>query len=87
MIKKLFYLTLPLSLTGCVGSLVSGQTEYMGEGYPDIRSVPEREEACQTRGAHETDECTSRAVELEKLQTDWEQLNARNQALREGVFP
>ena len=84
--KKLLYLTLPLLLTGCIGSWLTGQTEYLGEDYPDIRTVPSRAEATAPRGNHEGDERTARAVDKQKLEQDLAQLKARNEAAREEAF-
>lgn len=86
MINKLIYFTLPLFLTGCIGSIVSGQTEHLGEDYPDIRNVPERLEAMTLRGLHEGEENASRTGELQKLEQDREKISARNEALREEAF-
>lgn len=85
--QKLLYFSLPLFLTGCVGSIISGQTEYFGEGYPDIRTVPERKEALASRGIHKGKETASRATDLKRLKQDWEKINARDEALREEAFP
>ena len=85
--QKLFYLSLPLFLSGCVGAFLTGQTEYVGECYPDIRTVPEREKALSPRGLHEGEEKVSRATDLKQLSQDWEKINARDKALREKVFP
>ncbi|MBA3813171.1 MAG: hypothetical protein H0X26_01555 [Alphaproteobacteria bacterium] len=87
MIHKLLYLTLPLLLTGCIGSFLTGQTEYLDEGYPDIRTVPTRVEALAPRGLHKGEETASRAVDLKKLEQDWEKISARDKALREKAFP
>lgn len=85
--KILLLLVLPLSLTGCIGTLISGNTGYLGEDYPDIRTVPEREVANVTRGCHEGAETASRATEFQKLEQDREKIVARDQALREKAFP
>lgn len=85
MYKKLIYSTLPLFLTGCIGSFISGHEGY-DQPYPDIRKVPERKEALTTRGLHEREETISREGELKKLKQDWEQITARNEALREEAF-
>jgi hypothetical protein len=87
MIQKLIYISIPLLLTGCVGSFFTGQSEYFGEGYPDIRTVPGREEALAPRGLHEGEEAASRAGDVKRLAQDWEKINARDKALREGAFP
>lgn len=85
--QNLFYLSLPLFLTGCIGSLIMDQTEYSDECYPDIRTVPERTEALCPRGLHKGEENVSRAAEFERLSQDWEKITARDKALREKVFP
>jgi len=86
--KILLLLTLPLSLSGCIiGSLVSGDTCYLGEDYPDIRTVPERAEAKAPRGCHKGSEAISRATEFKKLEQDREKIMARDEALRENAFP
>lgn len=87
MIKKSIYLLFPLLLTGCIGSWISGNTGYLHEDYPDIRTVPEREIACADRGLHEKNEKASRATDFESLEQDREKIKARNQALRERAFP
>ena len=87
MIKPFFYLIPPLLLTGCIGAWISGNTGYLGEGYPDIRTVPERKEAIAPRGLHEKEEKTSRAADFKKLEEEREKINARNEALRENAFP
>lgn len=85
--KKIVYILCPLVLSGCVGSWISGHTEYSRDDYPDIRTVPERAAACAPRGLHEGDEKVARAEDFKKLEQDREQLKARNEALREGAFP
>lgn len=86
MYQKLLYFTVPLVLTGCIGSMITGQTEYIGEEYPDIRKVPERAVATTPRGLHEGEEKAARSVDLKKLKQDWEKITERNQALREEAF-
>ena len=78
---------MPLLLTGCIGSLISGNQGYLNEGYPDIRNVPERAEASKPRGLHEGDEKKSRAADFKKLEQSLEQIKARDDALREDRFP
>ena len=78
---------MPLFLTGCIGSFLSGRTEYLHEGYPNILTVPEREEASRPRGFHVGDERKSRAAEFKKLEQAREEIKARDEALREGKFP
>jgi hypothetical protein len=85
--KKIIYGILPLCLTGCVGSLITGQTEYADECYPDIRTVPSRAEAVCARSSHPTEEKAERARDFKQLSQDWEEINARDQALRERLFP
>lgn len=84
--QKLFFLPFSLLLTGCIGSFVSGQTEYLNEAYPDIRKVPERKEALAPRGQHQGEETAARAVDFKQLQQDWEKINARDKALRESML-
>src|SRR5436190_15277940 len=85
--QKLFSLMLPFFLTGCVGAIFTGQTEYLDECYPDIRTVPERKAALCPRGLHEKEEKVSRAADFKQLSQDWEKITARDQALREKLFP
>jgi hypothetical protein len=87
MSQKLLYFSIPLFLTGCIGSMITGQTEYLAEGFPDIRTVPERDEAIASRGLHAGEEKASRAVDLKQLGQDWKKINARDKALREEAFP
>jgi hypothetical protein len=82
-----FLLIFPLLLTGCIGSFFSGQTEYLSEQYPDIRTVPVRKEAVAPRGLHEGEEQASRNADLKNLEQDWKKIHARDKALREGAFP
>ncbi len=63
------------------------ETGYTREDYPDIRTVPEREEATMPRGQHEGEETESRAAEFERLEDVREKIKARNEALREEAFP
>jgi hypothetical protein len=85
--KQLLYLCIPLLLTGCIGSLIFNQTEYLNENFPDIRNVPERTEAIASRGIHQEEETASRAIDLKELKQDWEKITARDKALREQLFP
>ena len=87
MSKTIFYILCPFFLTGCVASWVGGDTGYLSEEYPDIRTVPERPVACAPRGLHEGDEEVARASDFKKLEEDRERVKARNEALREGAFP
>jgi len=86
MIQKLLYFSTFLFLTGCVGAIVSGKTEYLEEAYPDIRNVPERPEATALRGLHAQEEKAARADDLKQLKKDWEDINVRNEVLRESTF-
>lgn len=86
MTHKLLYFCLPLLLTGCVGSLISGHTGQLDECYPDIRCVPPREEAEKSRGKHVGDEKEASAADFEKLEQDRAKLKDRNEALRAGAF-
>lgn len=85
--KKIIYGLLPLCLTGCVGSLITGQSEYLDECYPDIRTVPSREEALCARAPHTVEEKAERAHDFQQLSQDWEKITARDKALRERLFP
>jgi hypothetical protein len=85
--KKYLYIMMPLLLTGCIGALIGGHTEYLNECYPNILTVPEREEASKSRGLHREEEKVSRASEFKKLEQAREEIKARNEALREGRFP
>lgn len=59
----------------------------MGEEYPDIRSVPEREEALASRCIHEINEERERRVDFKRLEQYREKITARDEALRERLFP
>jgi len=85
--NNILCLIIPLFLTGCVGTLISGHTEHLGEEFPDIRAVPERAEACKSHGLHKGVEKTARTNDFKRLEQIREQVKARNQALREGRFP
>lgn len=87
MSKNIIYILCPVFLSGCVGSWISGNTGYLSEEYPDIRTVPERPAASAPRGLHEGDEKVARAADFKQLEKDREQVKARNEALREGAFP
>lgn len=67
--------------------MISGNTGCLSEDYPDIRSVPGREEASKSRGLHEGSEKKASAADFEKLEQDRATLKARNEALREEAFP
>ena len=78
----------PLFLSGCtIGSMISGHTGHLGDEYPDIRSVPNRQEASRSRGVHEGDEKKASAADFKKLEQDRTDLQVRNESLRENAFP
>jgi hypothetical protein len=86
--NALSFIALPLFLSGCtIGSMISGHTGHLSEDYPDIRSVPSRQEACQSRGIHEGDEKKASATDFKKLEQDRTDLQVRNESLRENAFP
>ena len=85
--KNYLYLCLPIVLTGCLASWITGDDGYDPYDFPDIRTVPERKEATEPRHCHEGNEQTSRVAESKKLEQDRESLKARNEALREKAFP
>ena len=87
MSKNYRYIMIPLFLTGCVGTWISGKTGHLGDEYPDIRTVPEKEEAQELRGQHTGDEKLSRIHDFKTLENDREQAKARDEALREEAFP
>ncbi len=81
--QKIIYLLPLFLLSGCIGSIISGDTGYICEEFPDIRTVPERSKACAPRGTHKGEEKQSRCTDFKKLEQDREQIKARDQALRE----
>lgn len=82
------FIVLPLFLSGCtIGSIISGHTGRLSEDYPDIRSVPSRQEAIQSRGIHEGDEKEASVADFKKLEQDRTDLQVRNESLRENAFP
>ena len=86
--NTLSFIALPFFLSGCtIGSMISGHTGRLGEDYPDIRSVPSRQEASQSRGIHEGDEKKASAADFKKLEQDRRDLQVRNESLRENAFP
>jgi hypothetical protein len=86
--KSLSFIALPLFLSGCtIGSMISGHTGNLSEDYPDIRSVPSRQKATQSRGVHEGDEKKASATDFKKLEQDRTDLQVRNESLRENAFP
>lgn len=87
MSKNYLYIMMPLFLTGCIGSWISGHTEHLCEDYPNILTVPERPEACRPRGHHAGDEKLSRIIDFITLEEAGEEIRARDEALREGRFP
>jgi len=80
--EKLFYLLVPLLLNGCIGTYLSGETGYLCEDYPDIRSVPERIEANKSRGLHPCNEKAARKVDFINLEKDRVEIQERDKALR-----
>lgn len=84
--QKFLFLMTPFLLAGCVGSLISGNTSYLNDEYPDIRAVPERQEACAPRGTHEKEELASRDIEFKKLAEIRKNVNERDNALRKEAF-
>jgi len=85
--KNYLYVMMPFLLTGCIGSLIEGHTEYVNDCFPNILTVPEREEATRPRGLHKGDEKESRSREFKTLEQAREEIRARDEALREGRFP
>ena len=81
---KIIYLSPLFLLSGCIGSILSGDTGYLCEEYPDIRTVPSRCKAIEPRGTHKGDEKQSRAADFKQLEEDREKIKARDQALRES---
>ena len=67
--------------------MISGHTGHLSDDYPDIRSVPSRQEASQSRGVHEGDEKKASATDFKKLEQDRTDLQVRNESLRENAFP
>ncbi|MBX9787169.1 MAG: hypothetical protein K2Y08_07515 [Alphaproteobacteria bacterium] len=85
--NSLSFILLPLFLSGCtIGSIISGHTGHLSEEYPDIRSVPSRQEATQSRGIHEGDEKKASATDFKNLEQDRRDLQVRNESLRENAF-
>lgn len=84
---KIIYLSPLLLLTGCIGSIISGDTGYLCEEYPTFDKFPSRCEATKSRGTHKGDEKQSRAADFKQLEEDREKIKARDQALRESAPP
>lgn len=75
-------LSLPFLLSGCIGTLMWGNTSYLDKDYPDIRSVPTRAEAIAPRCPCEGDEKVIRAQDLNLLQEDRKRMQERDKTLR-----
>lgn len=85
--NALILIMLPLFLSGCtIGSMISGHTGHLSEDYPDIRSVPSRQEASQSRGIHEGNEKEASAADFKELEQERTDLQVRNESLRENAF-
>jgi hypothetical protein len=74
------------SLTGCIGAILSGQTELNDEDYPDITTVPCRAEAQSDWGAHGGSEVVARQQSQNALQKNREALRQQNEELRSRYF-
>ncbi|MDZ4323003.1 MAG: hypothetical protein U1A05_02810 [Alphaproteobacteria bacterium] len=86
--NSLSLIALSLFLSGCtIGSMISGHTGHLSDDYPDIRSVPSRQAATQSRDVHEGDEKEASAADFKKLEQDRTDLQVRNESLRENAFP
>lgn len=86
MTKKILLLISPLLLSGCVGHLVWDDTDYWDKDFPDIRTVPNRECARAPRSVQEKEEKLMWISDLKGLEQEREQIDARNQSLRETAF-
>lgn len=85
--KKFTLLTaISFSLTGCIGAILSGQTELTSEDYPDITTVPCRAEAKADRGVHGESEIAARKKSQKSLQKNREALRKQNEDLRGQYF-
>lgn len=82
--KNLLFLSIPVFLSGCVGSWVrEGGKWRSSEDFPDIRTVPSREEEKEMR---KTDyEKLENKSDLKALEQIREQMKARDEALREKI--
>jgi hypothetical protein len=84
--KNLLIVCLPFCLSGCVGVLFCGGTGYLDEDYPDIRTVPSREAAMESRGVHVGDENVVRLEDFQALEQARKCIKERDNALREQAF-
>ena len=84
--KFILLLAISLSLTGCIGAVLSGQTELTDEDYPDITTVPCRAEAKADRGVHGESEIEARKKSKNTLQKNKEALRKQNEDLRSQYF-
>jgi hypothetical protein len=75
-------ISLPLLLSGCIGTMMWGNTSYLDEQYPDIRTVPTRAEAIAPRCPCGGDEKVIRAQDLNLLQQDRKRMHERDKTLR-----
>ncbi len=74
------------SLTGCIGAILSGQTELIDEDYPDITTVPCRAEASADWGAHGESEVAARKQSQQDLEKSRDALRRQNEELRNRYF-
>ncbi len=81
--NKIAALSLSLLLSGCIGTLMWGNTGNLDEAYPDIRSVPTRSEATASRCICGGDEKVIRANDLLLLQKDLKCMQERDKMLRD----
>ncbi len=72
-----------LLLTGCAGTVASGETRLLHEPYPDVRTVPSRAEATQKRASHEGNEVTERTRDFAELEAERALQKERDQDLRQ----
>ena len=75
-----------LALTGCIGTLITGETGLFDEETPDITTVPCRAEAAKDRGVHREPEAQARQKSIEELETSKKAVKEQNQALRDKYF-
>ncbi len=82
--QKLIPLLISLLLSGCAGTfLLCGEGGYIDAPFPDIRTVPSREEAtCPRRPLEKKTEDA-----LENLERERNRIKGRDKALREKIFP
>ena len=79
---KFLYLMAPILLSGCIGAWISGNTGYLSEEYPDIRTVPQQPEASKPRGMHRGNEQIARETDFEKLEQDREKISKRGPSIK-----